>query len=96
VPILREKWRPSAAVAEKRYLDADSVEYGEKQVIQRRFPWKDEVAARDNAPSAVAGPEDRQVCMVVAVAVTDPTAVDNHDAVQKRLAAFTVRLELAQ
>ena len=74
----------------------DAVEHGKKQVVQWRFAWEDEVAAGNDSASAAAGQEDRQVSVVVAVAVADPAAVNDHDTVKKRLVTFSRRLEFAQ
>src|SRR5207249_4807268 len=66
----------SAAVPSRS--SADAIEHGKKKIVHRRFALITDVPAGLNRPAAFAGEQDGQVVMVMAVAVTDPAAIDDH------------------
>ena len=84
------------AIAELRGRDSGPLEHREVQIIQGRLLGIDEVPAALDRAAALAGEEDRQVVVVVAVAVADPAAVDDHRMVEERPFALTDRPELLE
>ena len=81
----------------RRGLDggAHAVEHREVEVVQRRF-WVSNLRCRPVliVPPPLAGEEDRQVVVVVAVAVADAAAVDDHRVVEHVAVALADRPEL--
>jgi len=61
------------------------VEHGQVQVRQRRFLGISNMPPRLDGPAALGQQQDRQVVVVVAVAVADAAAVDDHRPLQQRL-----------
>ena len=69
------------------------VEQGEIEVVERRLGFEFEVPVGLDGAAAVAGEEDGQIVVIVAVAVADAAAVDEHRAIEERRFALADRLE---
>src|SRR5579883_3422890 len=90
-----EPRQSSGAVAVSIDCNAHAVEHREVQVVERLLIVFQVPAGLDRA-AAPAGQEDGQVVVVVAVAVADPAAVNDHDMVQQGSAGLAGRRELPQ
>ena len=88
--------KASRAVAEVRHLGVHAVEYGNPEVVQRRFFAVFDVPARLDRAAAAAGEQNRQVVVIVGVAVGVAAAVDDHAVVQQRAVALLDALQLRQ
>src|SRR5262245_7190952 len=88
--------QPAGAVAEGINADAGSIQHRQVEIHQRRLTAEAQVLARVEGTAALAGEQDWQLVVVVAVAVTVARAVDDHAAVQKRAVPLLDRLQLAQ
>ena len=87
--------QPTRAIAQAIRRNTHSVKHGEIEVIERlRFDL--EMPARLDGATSLASHDDRQVVMIVTVAVADSAAVDDHRTVEQRARAFWNRLEFAE
>src|SRR5882724_9487515 len=81
------------AVADALGGDAHAIEQGEVEIGHRRFFVELEMAARAERAAALAGKEDGKVVVIVAVAVADGAAINDHAIIEERTFAFLHRFE---
>ena len=77
-------------------MDPHAVEQGQVQVHQRRVLREPQVATGLQRPAAVAGDEDRQVVVVVTIAVAVAGAVHDHAMIEQAAVALAGRLQLVE
>ncbi len=75
---LTQPVQKSGAVAQARSRGAGAVEHREPKVGERRLRWIPNVPARADGTASLAGQEDRQIVVIVAVAVAEGATVGNH------------------
>ena len=78
----------SCAVAKAVFMDAELIQHGEVKVGHRGFKVVAKVTAGLKGAAGSAGEEDGEVFVVVAVAVADSGAVEDHAVVQKATVSF--------
>ena len=87
--------QPPGAVTQTIQRDADAIEHGKIEVVERLRVDLEMPAGFDGA-TPLTGHHDRKVVVIMTVTIADPAAVDNHRAVKQRARALPNRLELAQ
>src|SRR5437879_1811574 len=81
---LQQHIQAAGGIAKGFGADAHAVQHGHEEVVHRRVVRILNVAAGLDGARALACEEDRQVIVVVAVAVAQARAVDDHGVVQHR------------
>src|SRR5205823_6572173 len=76
------------AVSNALRRDAHAVKHREVKIGHRRFLVELDVASGRKRAAALTGQQDRQVVVVVPVAVPDGAAINNHAIVEQRPFAF--------
>src|SRR6185295_17785687 len=87
--------RPLVRIAELHDLHLQAVHHRQEEAVERLALHLQEAAARDRA-AALAGEQDGQVVVVVAVAVGQRAAVDDHGVVEDRALLLLDRLQLLE
>ncbi len=95
-PTLRQPFQLSRAVAQLFRRHAHAIEHAEIEVGERRFFLNADVLAGLERPAAFTGEQNRQLVVVVGVAVADAASQDDHGVVQKRSLAFPNSLQFFQ
>src|SRR5579884_1381510 len=93
---LEQLLQTACAVADGLGMNAHTVEQGEEQVRHRGSVRVVQMTPRFDRARALAGQQDRQVVMVVAVAIADARAVDDHRIIEQRTLALADGLHLFQ
>ena len=87
----------TGAVSDGFGVDAHAVQEGEEQIVEGRILRESEVLALLFKRSrAAARQQDRQVIVVMAVAVADACAVDDHGVVEQGAVGFVDAVQLLQ
>ena len=84
------------AVAKAVFADAELIQHGEVEVGHRGFEVVAEVASGLKGAAGFAGEEDGEVFVVVAVAIADSGAVEDHAVIQKAAVSFGDGFEALQ
>ena len=84
------------AVAERVLMYAHAIEHRQIEIGQGRILGELQMAAGFQAAAAFSRQQNRQLVVVVAIAVADGRAVQNHRIVEQRSRSFGHRLQLAE
>ena len=83
-------------VAEGFALDVHAVQQGDVEIRHRRFRGIDDVASGLDAACSVTGQDHRQMIVLMAVAVAQAAAVDDHGMIEQRAVAVFCGFQFAQ
>src|SRR5688572_13350267 len=83
-------------VAKEIDRSTHSIDSRQKEVANRTILAKAGMAIRIDRSSAAASKQDRQVLVIMAVPIADPTAIDDHALIEQRSVPFLNRFQFFQ
>ena len=73
-----ESLKLPGAISQLVHADADFIQHGKEQIGHRCLVWINDVLTRLKPPTRASRHQDRQVVVIVSVAVTNAAAVNQH------------------
>ena len=83
----------ACAVAQSICRETHAVEHGEEQVVEGRILWINHVPTGVDPTRTAPRQKDRKIVVVVAVAITNRTAVNDHRVIENCAVSFFHRIK---